>query len=277
MAVTLAKGELGTRNTWINNCSQGSAGGTYYFTTIYGGYSRTEDQEEANKSTLYITVVITADKTYTTTGRWIGRLTGEFTNSWDVRASVNSNSMPAVLTVSKEVTHDENGNWSGYIGATGCDGPPSNSVSSTISSTQIVIPQIDRTVTLSDVSVISSTSTTAEVTWTANKVCKLVEYQVNGGNWIEVGNPAASSGTFTATGLTEGAENIINVRVTRSASGKTTTKDVTVKTLAPNRAEKKLKINGEWRRGKSMIKINSQWKDATTFNKVNGVWKQAIN
>lgn len=277
MAVTLSKGSLGTRVTWINNCSQGSAGGTYYFTTIYGGYSRTEAQEEANKSTLYITVAITADKTYTTSGKWVGKLTGEFTNSWNVSKSVNSNNMPTVLQVSKEVTHDENGNWSGKIGATGCDGPPANSVSSTIGSTQIKIPQIDRTVTLTDVSIISSTSTTAEITWTANKVCKLVEYQVNGGNWIEVGNPAASSGTFTAAGLTEGAENIINVRVTRSASGKTTTKDITVQTLAPNRAEKKLKINGEWRRGKSMMKINGQWKDATTFNKVNGVWKQAIN
>ena len=277
--------------TWINNCNQGSAGGTHYYTTIYGVYSRSATQEENNKSTLIITIAITADNTYVCKGNWVGTLVvagyDAATNSYPVLCNKPYNvtpnggvsskvNHPAVMyQFVKEVTHNDDGLWAGDVYATGCDGPPQNSSPSTVANTTIDLPPIDRTVTLSTVTASNPGETTAKVSWTANRVCKKVEYQVNGGSWVTASTAEANSGTFTASGLKEASSNTINVRVTRKASGRTATKSTTVTTLEGNNM--RMKINGSWKKGKAYVKVNGSWKKATPYVKVNGSWKKSTS
>ncbi len=291
MALRLAAGSTTNYGaTWINNCSQGSAGGTYYYTTIYGVYSRSETQEENNKSTLIITIAITASSTYVCKGNWVGTLYvygyDAATNSYpqlckqyyNVTPSggVSSNNDPVIMyQFVKEVTHTDDGLWAGDVTATGCDGPPQNSTASTIGNTTIDLPPIDRTVTLSAVTASNPTENTASVAWTANRVCNKVEYQVNSGSWVTASTAEASSGTFTASGLKEGSSNTINVRITRKASGRTATKSTTVTTLEGNNM--RMKISGSWKKGKAYVKVNGAWKKATPYVKVNGSWKKSTS
>lgn len=273
--------------TWINNCSQGSAGGSYYYTTIYGAYSRTAAQEEANKTTIYITLAITSSGTYVCRGNWVGNF---WVKGYDLATNaqkmiwegyynvtpsngVSSNNHPVLIKqVAYEVTHRDDGTWDGSTGAYNCDGPPQNSSPNTIGTKTFDVPPIDRTVSLSTVAASNPGETTASVAWTANKVCNKVEYQVNGGSWITASTAEGSSGTFTASGLKEGSSNTINVRVTRKASGRTATKETTVTTLEGNNM--RMKISGSWKKGKAYVKVNGAWKKATPYVKVNGAWKK---
>lgn len=276
--------------TWINNCSQGSAGGTSYYTTIYGVYSRTAEQEENNKSTIIMTIAITASSTYVCRGNWVGTFCVDgydpsvggqknlYTNSYNVTPpnGVSSNNHPVIMRqFVQEVTHADDGTWIGATGAYGCDGPPRNSSPNTIGTKTFDLPPIDRTVTLSTVTASNPGETTASVAWTANRVCKKVEYQVNGGSWVTASTAEANNGTFTASGLKEGSSNTINVRVTRKASGRTATKSATVTTLEGNNM--RMKINGSWKKGKAYVKVNGAWKKATPYVKVNGSWKKSTS
>jgi hypothetical protein len=276
--------------TWINNCDQGSAGGSYYYTTIYGAYSRSAAQEEANKTTIYITLAITSSGTYVCRGNWIGNFWVKgydlATNAqkmiwegwYDVTPSngVSSKNHPVVIRqVAYEVTHRDDGTWDGSTGAYNCDGPPQNSRPATIGTKTFDVPPIDRTVTLSTVTASNPKETTASVSWTANKTCNKVEYQVNSGSWVTASTAEATSGTFTASGLKEGSSNTINVRVTRKASGRTATKSTTVTTLEGNNM--RMKINGSWKKGKAYVKVNGAWKKATPYVKVNGSWKKSTS
>lgn len=274
--------------TWINNCDQGSAGGTYYFTTIYGVYSRTAAQEEANKTTIIMTIAITASSTYVCKGNWVGNFwikgydpsTNAQKMLWEGAYNVTPNggvssqvNHPAIMVQRViEVTHRDDGTWDGSVGAFNCDGPPQNSVAKTIGTKTFDVPPIDRTVTLSTVTASNPGETTAKVSWTANKTCNKVEYQVNSGSWVTASTAEASSGTFTASGLKEGSSNTINVRVTRKASGRTATKSTTVTTLEGNNM--RMKISGSWKKGKAYVKVNGAWKKATPYVKVNGTWKK---
>jgi hypothetical protein len=276
--------------TWINNCDQGSAGGTYYYTTIYGAYSRTADQEENNKSTIIITLAITASSTYVCRGNWVGTFWVDgydpsvggqkalYSSAYNVTPpnGVSSNNHPVIMRqFVQEVTHADDGTWAGATGAYGCDGPPQNSRPSTVGTKTFDVPPIDRTVTLSTVTASNPGETTAKVSWTANKTCNKVEYQVNGGSWVTASTAEGSSGTFTASGLKEGSSNTINVRVTRKASGRTATKSTTVTTLEGNNM--RMKINGSWKKGKAYVKVNGAWKKATPYVKVNGSWKKSTS
>lgn len=276
--------------TWINNCSQGSAGGTYYYTTIYGAYSRSAAQEEANKSTIIVTIAITASSTYVCKGNWVGTFWVDgydpsvggqkalYSGYYNVTPSggVSSNNHPVIMKqFVQEVTHADDGTWSGVTGAYGCDGPPSNSKPSTVGTKTFDLPPIDRTVTLSTVTASNPGETTAKVSWTANKTCNKVEYQVNSGSWVTASTAEATSGTFTASGLKEASSNTINVRVTRKASGRTATKSTTVTTLEGNNM--RMKINGSWKKGKAYVKVNGAWKKATPYVKVSGSWKKSTS
>lgn len=291
MALRLSAGSTSSYgSTWINNCDQGSAGGTYYYTTIYGAYSRSTEQEENNKSTLIITIAITASSTYVCRGNWVGTLVvagyDAASNSYPVLCNqsynvtppngVSSNNHPVIMyQFVKEVTHNDDGLWAGDVNANGCDGPPSNSRPASIGNVTIDLPPIDRTVTLSAVTASNPTENTASISWTANRVCKKIEYQVNGGSWVTASTTEASSGTFTATGLKEASSNTINVRVTRKASGRTATKEATVTTLEGNNIS--MKINGSWKKGKAYVKVNGAWKKAIPYVKVNGSWKKSTS
>ena len=273
--------------TWINNCDQGSAGGTYYYTTIYGVYSRTAAQEEANKSTIIVTISITASGSYVCKGNWVGNFwvkgyspdTNAQKMLWEGYYNVTpstgvSNAYHPVIMkqVVYEVTHRDDGTWDGSTGAYGCDGPPQNSTAKTIGTKTFDLPPIDRTVTLSTVTASNPGETTATVAWTANKVCNKVEYQVNSGSWVTASTAEASSGSFAVSGLKEGSSNTINVRVTRKASGRTATKSTTITTLEGNNM--RMKISGSWKKGKAYIKVSGSWKKATPYVKVNGAWKK---
>lgn len=274
MAVTLGKDY-----TWLNSCWQGSSGGATYYTNLYGFYSRTAEQEERNVSTVGVCVGISCDQThtgYTLWGDWVGTLNGLFTNcSYRVNGKAGGSLWLKVYENSWEMAHDDNGNFSGWMGATGCDGPASNSVAATIPSVEVTVPPIDRTVTLSSVTATNPTINSAKISWTANKTCKKVEYQVNSGSWVTASTAEGSSGTFTASGLKEGSSNTINVRVTRKASGRTATKAATVTTLEGNNMC--MKINGSWKKGKAYVKVNGAWKKATPYVKVNGSWKKSVS
>lgn len=285
MAARLAAGYHGSYNTWLTNCDQGSAGGTYYYTTIYGSYSRTAEQEEANKSSIHISMAITASGSYTCKGNWIGygwlnHKNGtsyhyQWYDTWPANG-VNASWHPVPVHVyTVEVTHNDDGTWVGVVGADSCDGPPQNSRPTNIPGCEIDVPPIDRTVSLSTVAASNPGETTASVAWTANKVCNKVEYQVNGGSWVTASTAEGSSGTFTASGLKEGSSNTINVRVTRKASGRTATKETTVTTLEGNNM--RMKINGSWKKGKAYVKVNGAWKKATPYVKVNGSWKKSTS
>lgn len=271
MAVTL-------RNdyTWLNSCWQGSSGGANYYTNLYGFYSRTEEQEERNVSTVGVCVGISCDQThtgYTLWGDWVGTLNGLFAGcSYRVNGKAGGSLWLVVYENSWEMAHDDNGNFSGWMGATGCDGPASNSVASTIESIEVTVPPIDRTVTLNTLTATNPTTNSATVSWAANKKCNKVEYKVNSGSWVTASTSEASSGTFTAGGLKEGTSNSIEVRVTRKASGRTDSSTVSVTTKSSNNIC--MKVGGSWKKGKAYIKINGSWKEATPYVKVNGSWKK---
>lgn len=168
------------------------------------------------------------------------------------------------------VYHNSDGTFPGSsqgIGVTSYHFPNGGEAWGNLSS--LNVPRINRYANISH-SFNSSTEHTIKVNWSADANCDWLQYNLNGGSWIN-----ASGNPYTISGLTPGKTYKIKTHLRRtdsqlwSTTGElsATTKDCVVRK----------NINGTWKTCVPYLNVNGTWKKVIPYINKNGTWKEGIN
>lgn len=108
-----------------------------------------------------------------------------------------------------------------------------STLGSATASGKLDLKTIPRYLTIRSLSPSNITHNSARISWGTDRRANRVEYRIGSGSWKLGGTYDATSGAFTATGLTPNASNSLTVRTRAKDSGLWTSKSLTVRTLGP--------------------------------------------
>lgn len=177
-------------------------------------WSSTSNGSSANSSKVTASTQVRRTDKYTTTGTWSGDANINYVpESYSVHTSVSSNWV-TMKTITKTIQHDDNGTKNCWISGY-CNAPTGTALEGTVISGgyEVALDTIPRYASVSH-SVNSTGLNFARINWSSDNTCDLVQYSVNGGNWVNTsGNP------YTIAGLSPNVTYKIRTRVRRKDSG----------------------------------------------------------
>lgn len=176
-------------------------------------WSSTANDSSKNSSSVKATIYIKRPDGYTTTGTFTGKLEVAGTSEKFSTHIDLGTSWVAIKSITKTVKHEDDGNGKCYISGE-CDGPSETSLAgaTTSGSQTVTLDKIPRYASISH-SLNSVGLNYIKINWSSDSTCDLLQYSLNGGNWITV-----SGSPYTINNLTPNTTYKIKTQVRRKDS-----------------------------------------------------------
>ena len=177
-------------------------------------WTSTSNGSNANTSNVTASIYVRRTDSYTTKGTWTGEIDfgggqADFSHS----ATEVSSNWVLMQTLTRTVSHNNDGTGTCWIHGE-CYAPSGTALEGAVvgGSATVTLDTIPRYASISH-SLNSTGLNNIKVNWTSDSTCDLLQYSLNGGNWVTAtGNP------YTISGLSPNTTYKIKTRVRRKDS-----------------------------------------------------------
>lgn len=138
-----------------------------------------------------------------------------YTTTTNINSNVTTSGSLTLFNKTKTITHNSDGTKSVSANVT----IPTRTSSGTVTASKsLTLTAIPRYATITQ-SLNWKNENSITMNWSANATIDYLWYSINGGSsWVAIGNPSASSGTYTISGLSQNTTYSIKTRVRRKDS-----------------------------------------------------------